>query len=796
MKSIISTDTDLLHIGSGYIAEDKLVRYNPKIDTCIIDASLIENVGKTLNEFFRKRYVDSVKEVYWADRVTPSYRQSDNARPLTCGEIRRIASLEEIDFDDAESINKLIERIIFDGFRLGDEKLELTYRISSGETIEPALIDFDATQRALGLSDVGFLTLILKSLYSEFAPKRVAKKKSKLTMPYKREDFLCSPFMDLLDKSVFDVNVGSSSDEYYKTNTGLNNLFDTHYFHGNTNLYQDFIFQVKKVFMCAIQLFIKQNAVFTPFPTATNVMGKTDTYQMFVDNDELSSQIELAKAASQSSSLSRLLRGLRCSTNINAIQELPVQLCVDYVKNTKQYNDDKGEMTSFTESPQKALRLVITELEKSKSYINQKGFKPFNVGALSQYGVNRMVEGDLSRTSTSLNRYKDKLPEELLSELRLYTLTQANSQKMQYLNHFIDFVICRNSAAQEQINKVADLKVHHFYHPINDDEFSFYKYIQRHKALNTITAKRNVWTNARRALGHVYNAKRREGFDKVLPIPAAQEVFKELSKKRSTTTRRSLPSVLHSLCIEVLAENNYQFVRDNIPSTEKVLYNHLTDEKESVYVPNIGHILHILMIFPARTHQIRWLDEGLLDEKVWDLDRQQYVVNTALTANFTYPDGKTHNEKFGKTAFIQSDQSEGSEGLSLYINTNKTKGYALQKKGHTGYSVPWVADSGIENVDEIIEIVKRQKAFNDKFSPKNLNPVRTVDEDDGKYSPAIFESLPKFIPLFRDITFPRISKVDADSGTIFLPPRHQMILKLFHMVMREAEKRYKEKYRL
>ena len=115
MKSIISTDTDLLHIGSGYIAEDKLVRYNPKIDTCIIDASLIENVGKTLNEFFRKRYVDSVKEVYWADRVTPSYRQSDNARPLTCGEIRRIASLEEIDFDDAESINKLIERIIFDG---------------------------------------------------------------------------------------------------------------------------------------------------------------------------------------------------------------------------------------------------------------------------------------------------------------------------------------------------------------------------------------------------------------------------------------------------------------------------------------------------------------------------------------------------------------------------------------------------------------------------------------------------------------------------------------------------------
>ena len=107
-------------------------------------------------------------------------------------------------------------------------------------------------------------------------------------MPYKKKDFLSSPFMRLLGKSVFSVNVSSSVDKYYKTNAGLNNLFDTHYFHNETNQYQAFIYHIKQVFMCAIQFFIKRNAVFTPFSTATKVMGTKDIFQMFDDKDQLS----------------------------------------------------------------------------------------------------------------------------------------------------------------------------------------------------------------------------------------------------------------------------------------------------------------------------------------------------------------------------------------------------------------------------------------------------------------------------------------------------------------------------
>ncbi|EGR3000161.1 hypothetical protein DC904_03580 [Vibrio parahaemolyticus] len=791
----ITTDMEVLQTALGYINNDKEVRYNPTIDTCVIDMTLIGNVGKTLNDFFRTMYKKEVVDFLQINNERGNLEQK--IRPLTIGAINRLASISGIDKGDIQSKCKLIENVIDDGFVLNGEKIQLHYRfVATDPYIVPALIDFEAMQHKLQFSDLEFITLLLESLFSDVTPRQIKKTKGKLKLPYDKQSFLESPFVSLLGALVLNANAGTKADNYYEIGTGFIDLFESHYFHGDTNLYQMFVYRLRASFSLAIQYFIKQNAIFTPYSKATAVMGRTNYPFIFPDTDEIAIQISSTKGASSPQAQAeqmRLLRGLRCSTNMNAMQDLPEMLCFDYVKCTLQMNDKLGYEESVTEHPRKALKQVIQHLERTDSYRNQPNFKPFNLGALNKSATKRILEGDLSRTSTTLNRYQNQLPEELLNELRLYSKTQGNAQKMQYLNHFIDFIIEYNSKESEQLTSVEQMEVYHFYHPLHSEEFSFWRYLENHSNFGSPQSKKTVWSQVRLALTHIFNAKKRQGSTKAVPMPPSQDIYKDAAGKRTTTSRRSMPSDLYDICLEVLTESDYEFVRDRFPSFTVTLYNYMTATNETVFMPNAARILHILMILPARTHQGRWLDEGLLDEKIWDLDRQKYVINTASTANFVYPDGKTHNEKFGKTAFIQSEQQEGVDELSLYFNTNKTKGYTLQKKGHTGYSVPWVVDSGIENVDAVLDIIKKQKAFNDKYSPKHLIPVRTVDEDAGKYSQAVFEQLPRFIPLFRDVSSPKASIITPDMGTIYLPPTHAIVRKVFIEVLKEAEVRYKRK---
>lgn len=791
---IITTDVHVLKTGLGYINNAKEVRYNSTIDTCVIDEALIVNAGKTLNDFFLTAYKTDV--VNFLETNNKSGSKEQKIRPLTIGTMNRLASHAGIN-DDTGSKLRLVERFIDDGFAMNGERVELFYRFESNDSyITPALIDFEAIQHQLGLSDAGFITLLLESLFSDLTPRQIKKKKGKLDLPYEKQDFLDSPFVTLLRALVLRANVGSTTDDYYKIDTGLIDLFDSHYFHGDTSLYQMFVYRLRVSFSLAIQYFIKQNAIFTPYSKATAVMGRTNYSLIFPETDEISIQIGgVAEAftGGTAAEQKRLLRGLRCSTDMNSMQDLPENLCADYAQCAMRMNEELGYEEAVTEHPRKPLKSALEHLERIDSYRNQSNFKSFNLGSMSKHASKRILEGDLSRTSPTLKRYQGKLPEQLLNELRLYTEPHANAQNMQYLNHFIDYIIAYNSSEIEQLTSVEQLEVYHFYHPLQTDRFSFKSFLNDHPKLTTQNSKKTTWTQVRLALNHVFNSKKRQGSTKALPMQVAQEIFKDANGKRTTTSRRSMSSDFYDLCLEVLTENNYRFVEDNFPSHTVTLFNHMTGKNEKVFMPNSAHILHLLMILPARTHQGRWVDEGLLDEKIWDLDLQKYVLNTAVTANFIYPDGQTHNDKFGQTAFVQSELAEGSEELSLYFNTNKTKGYTLQQKGFTGYSVPWVADSGIENVDAVFGIIKKQKAFNDKFSPKHLIPVRTVDEYAGKYSPSIFEKLPRFIPLFRDVSSPKVSVVNPEMGTIFLPPTHAMIRNVFLAVLKEAEARYKQK---
>ena len=76
----------------------------------------------------------------------------------------------------------------------------------------------------------------------------------------------------------------------------------------------------------------------------------------------------------------------------------------------------------------------------------------------------------------------------------------------------------------------------------------------------------------------------------------------------------------------------------------------------------------------------------------------------------------------------------------------------------------------------------------------DIEPVKVIDEDSGKYDPKIWVNLPYFTPLFRDLSMPRVSDADTSRTNLYLPTKADNVRTLFKLLMKEAEKQYKETY--
>lgn len=799
-RTDIITDLTQLKTGYGYISNRK-VRYNPYVDTCFIDEDEVEGIGTTLNRHFQEEYIrvgcDTLKG------IVESNSKPLLIRPFTLPKLK--SCLKSGSASTLEDYRETFSDIVKNNFVISPELesqgvAHLAYPFVSASGVDPVVIDFEQTQKNVGMGDVDFVSLLIWSVTCEQTPILIkkAKKTGLVRCPYTKDEFCSSDFFRLYEKLSLKVNVINRHDLFFSVEDGMQDIFDSHYFHGGTSVFQDFVNSIRRCIASAVEHLTIKNAVLAPFANATAYMGRSFNAFDWAEDKALIEERELLgeiykKDASVSSLLTRLFRGLRASSNITSIQDLPEHLCVDYEEAGKKMNAKEGYATLVAETPSSGARKALQALERTDGWRALPNFKAFNLASLSTRNVKKANEGDNHRQSTTLNWCEGKISEELHSELRLFSSIKSNKQTMRYLNNFIDFVIEFNDGSCEPIRTLRDLHVAHFYHPLSDD-FTFKKFVE--KITSNLTTQSNIWSCVRGVITKTLNLKIKDGWRFNNPMPVAGDLFKGATPQNNVTTREAMPSLFYEFCLETLTKDDYQFVKDNVPSTTVKLYNYVTGKNEKVYMPNVGHILHMMFILPMRNHQARWLDEGLMDDYIWDLDSNEYVFNTSPLTDFTYPDGQTHREKFGRTSVVQSSHRKGLNGLSLYINTNKTKSYALQIKGFTGYSIPWVTDSGIANVDEVFEIIKRQKEFNLKYSPRELTPVRPIDEDSGKYSREIFDKLPKFIPLFRDVSVQKISDVDASLGGLYLPPTAAIVRNLYKKLLIEADAKFKEKHEL
>ena len=468
-------------------------------------------------------------------------------------------------------------------------------------------------------------------------------------------------------------------------------------------------------------------------------------------------------------------------------------------RNNQEYNTSVGSFYA-------GYRILFEVLEQDETFMTTVGGIRFPRNLLSFHNAKRVANSRTSRRNKNLQWAVDKIDTVLHKQLSGWAGEKGNLRSMGKLNTFIDWILAHNADENNRpIRSLEDIGAYDIYNPQKtNDKASFYYFIckstnslGKNLALNTLKIQ---WATVNQIFDYwIDNTLIATGTKPAKPIPPTKDMFP--AAKETVTNRIPMDSALHDIVLEVATGEDYAFAKTLKGQLAKI-YNYQSEQYEVVFNPQIARILHLILLIPLRGHSARWLDEGLLDDEIWDIESGCYVKNTCHLANFLYEDGKRHVQRHGKTGVKFSKSRQGNDSLSLYINTNKTKMSHLQKKGHTGYKIDWPYNTGVERIDAVYEIILAQQEWNKIYSPvERAVPVKTLDEQSGKYSLGDWDKLPYFVPLFRTATGSSVSsmiylddKRFSQRDGLYLPPSPDSVRQYFYAVMKEAERRFKERY--
>ncbi|MCL1078607.1 hypothetical protein D5R81_11895 [Parashewanella spongiae] len=409
-----------------------------------------------------------------------------------------------------------------------------------------------------------------------------------------------------------------------------------------------------------------------------------------------------------------------------------------------------------------------------------------------------LTNNNTSRGNPDIVWAKGKIDERIRIIISDWLYLSTNAAISDRINIFLDYLISINENGAS-VNELSSLRPTLFFDTLEVETLpTFHTYLQ--SIQKSPVSQRSTWGTILQCLTWCFNKLSMELKHHIqCPMPVVKDIFPMRNDNPKQTSRRAMPSNFYEVLLEVATENDYE----NSKSTQRIsVVNNETGETEIVEFKNIARIIHLLLLVPLRSHQVRWLDEGLLDMMLFDYEQLKYVPNPYKhLKNFRYKDGKSHHEKFGATGVLRASNDNDIESILLFINTNKTTLASARKNGTHGYELNWPAQTGIPNVDKVYEIIQEQMKFNRVYaaSPMFTTPVSSVDEDAKKYNISEWDHLPKHVPLFRDIRFSKVSKkvkVDKNSDTenLYLPPSSDAVRKVFYNLLDIADKRYKEYY--
>ena len=211
-----------------------------------------------------------------------------------------------------------------------------------------------------------------------------------------------------------------------------------------------------------------------------------------------------------------------------------------------------------------------------------------------------------------------------------------------------------------------------------------------------------------------------------------------------------------------------------------------------------------------RSVQARWLDQGLMDEECYDFEAKEMVPNQHPLRSFKYPNGKNHLQQYGRPSGIlqfSSDLLTKMQALSIFVNTNKTQLWDPTRI--SGHEIPWPDGADLLLSDEpeqrakgkwlarVYRVIEYQMKWMGRYDPFP-QPVGFLHCGSDKLRTSdlveIKESLPWFVPLFRDLS--KFVSYSVGNKTLggYCPVSRAKLNHLYNLLAVETEKQFEKKY--
>ncbi len=325
----------------------------------------------------------------------------------------------------------------------------------------------------------------------------------------------------------------------------------------------------------------------------------------------------------------------------------------------------------------------------------------------------------------------------------------------------------------------------------------------------SIKDKGNYWNECARVFRYVVNCDKLSERPYFIsnPFEVLENPFPRSNS--NTSVRRRIPNNLHAALVEVLREpdekgNPYTFVRDKLGYDWYDSISPNTKKPQRLWCPSRARLLHLLLCLPLRQRQAMWLDQGLMDEYIWDIENERYTENKHPLRNWKHHEThKTHHDLFGRPSGILQpirDFISQTDELCLFINTNKTQMW--NPDSQPGYEMWWPEPGALKKTDIALElhqkhiieepwnIIKDQIRWMNIYNPNPI-PVTFTDVSKRSVNTRNSNEYPYFVPIFRDISATNYL-LSTDGTRYYRPVTRQKLEFLFSALCYETHQRLKE----
>jgi hypothetical protein len=802
----LSQDLSILDEGVGYMSGKK-VAYNPTADTIIISPFALENLadagglGKALNNVCKKIHAEiyfNVCSVYDCGSK-PAQNQFYPFKRMEFEQlfINNITSDERM-----KAIEDYIESVDF-----SDMIRNIAAASAIGNTgYSPYWIDWELTLE--GIDDTTAITLLLSICSSPtFSMVDQARKEQNFNLdvikssPFYHFLLIMQPLFPRGCREQVEILKGIKNKDVAVRDECLKGAFDTYLINSETkkNSFINYGYSAAQIVKWMPRLLnlipcVNESLLYAPF--FFNATMYRNHSNDFLRESPLVKVLRPLK--------DRQDKSIRALLNIHNSFECISDIPEDYLLKISEARKKTQDYVTSTGLPYTPFKRLIARLEKDPEWTSRDDYKPFPQVRLSPSSNRRLMNADSNKKNPNMGWTEGLLSTPVREVLVNWTKISTNGVKAGRINHVADWLI----NLPEKINTLHDISAAMIYDPIGTiyDGVTFHEYLKNKKKkggdnLSKGTQKQ-VWTVIHEIFKNWANLQTAAMRVQIPnPVPPTNTLYKSNGLKKNTTHRRLMPSSVYDELLAVAIENDYEFARSQSRFTANIL-NHETGKMEMVFLPQCARIMHLLLLVPLRGSQIRWLDEGLMDSEIWDFETEQYIITPSSLANYIYEDGKTHNARHGNTGVIRNIENDKNATLGLYISTNKTKSEAAQRRGHTGYEIPWPYVGGNGYFRQVYDIIEDQKKWNVLYCPASeTTPVKTTDENSGKYDVSVWDNLPYFTPLFRNPKQMRLSamvSVDkekyAHRDNLYLPFSSEDVRNYYYLLIKETERRIKAKF--